>query len=249
MMIDWAFLDVGNVLLDEDPLTFRVFQVHVDAVRDVRPDLSFFDLLAGREERAASGSRWPLHEVASRHLDEAGCEAAWQAAEREVRSRYAELSPAIEGAADLLRAIAPRFRLGLIANQGPQCRAWLGRLGWLDRFEVVALGEEEGLFKPDPALFARALVRAGVEPGRAVMVGDRPDNDIVPAAGLGMATALVRWPDRAAKGRMPDSPEGLAYLRSLERLALIAGARSEGPSPTIVADDLRRLIPGLLGLP
>jgi len=250
-MIDWAFLDIGNVLLDEDPLTYRVFRIHVDAVRALRPDLSFLDLLAGREEAVAGGSRWPVYEVVSLYLDEAGCEAAWQAADRNVRARYNWLSPTIEGADEFLGALASRFRLGVIANQGPECRSRLRQLRWLDRFEVVALSEEEGVFKPDPALFGAALARAGIEPGRAVMVGDRLDNDIAPAAGLGMATAFVRWPDRAAKSPRweTSSPEGLAYLRSLERLARIAEARYVGPEATIVGDDLRALIPALLALP
>ena len=156
------------------------------------------------------------------------CDAAWLAADREVRSRYDDLSPAIDGADDLLRALSARFRLGLIANQGAECRGRLARLGWLDRFEVVALSEEEGVYKPDPTLFARALDRAGVGAGRAVMVGDRVDNDVAPASGLGMATALVRWPDRAAKGWAPGSAEGRAYLDSLERLARIKDLAGRG---------------------
>ena len=247
-MIDWAFLDVGNVILDEDPLTFRVFEIHAEAVRARRPDLSSFHLLAAREEASASGSRWPLYEVVSRHLDEAGCEAAWVAADREVRANYARLSPAIEGADDLIRALASRFRLGLIANQGAECRGRLQGLGWLDRFEVIALSEEEGAYKPDVALFEQALGRAGIEAGRAVMVGDRLDNDVAPASGLGMATARVRWPDRGAKGWRPETPEGRAYLGMLERLAISAESRA-AIAPTIAADDLRGLIPGLLALP
>ena len=247
-MIDWAFLDVGNVLLDEDALTFRVFEIHAEAVRAVRPDLSFADLLAAREARALAGSRWPLFDVVSAYRDEAGCEAAWLAADREVRADYARLSPAIDGADELIRALSGRFRLGIIANQGAECRDRLQALGWLDRFEVIALSEEEGLHKPDPALFVAALRRAGIEASRAVMVGDRLDNDVAPAAGLGMRTAWVRWPDRAAKGWRPGSPEGLAYLRSLERLARGAEGRA-AVAPTFAADDVQGLIPGLLALP
>ena len=138
-MIAWAFLDVGNVLLDEDPLTFRSFRVHVEAVRAARPDLTFDRLLADREERALSGSRWPLYEAVSRYLDDDGCTEAWKAAEREVRARFDELSPPVAGAVAMLDRLARRFRLGLIANQGPECRRRLDRLGWLGRFEVIAL--------------------------------------------------------------------------------------------------------------
>src|SRR5215213_7456700 len=51
--IRWAFLDVGNVLLDEDPLTWLVFRRHAEAVRRVRPDRSLLDLVSERASRAA----------------------------------------------------------------------------------------------------------------------------------------------------------------------------------------------------
>ncbi len=247
-MIRWVFLDVGNVLLDEDPLTFRVFQIHVEAVRAALPDLSFGRILAEREARALAGSRWPLYEVVSRYLDDRACLAVWDAADREVRARFEELSPAIPGAQALLGDLAARFRLGLIANQGPDCRRRLDRLGWLGRFEVVALSEEEGIHKPDPALFRLALERAGVAPSDSVMIGDRLDNDVGPAAGLGMATVWIRWPHRTAKGWSPEEPEAAAYLGSLERIAAESADRPGGPAPSLAVDGLRGWVPALAGL-
>ncbi len=49
-----------------------------------------------------------------------------------------------------------------------------------------------GLSKPDVRLFLRACHRLGVAPADCVMVGDRIDNDIVPARTLGMPTVLLR---------------------------------------------------------
>ena len=218
-MLRWIFLDVGNLLLDEDPLTYLVFRRHVEAVRQVRPELGFAELLARREELDGAGAPWPLAAVVAAYLEEGQVASTWAAVDREVRARYAELSPAIPGAAALVAWLAGRFRLGLIANQPRECRAQLARLGLLDRFEVVALSEEEGVFKPDPELFRRALGRAGVAPAEALMVGDRLDHDVAPAAALGLATARVRWPRRARKGWLPYEPEAAAYLASLERAA------------------------------
>jgi HAD superfamily hydrolase (TIGR01549 family) len=230
----WVFLDVGNVLLDEDPLTYRVFRRHVEAVRQVRPDLTFRDLLAAREARAAAGSRWPVHEVVSAVLDEAGCAEVWASAEREVRAEYATLSPLIAGADSLVERLSLHYRLGLIANQGPECRARLAALGLLDSFAVVALSEERGLFKPDPDLFRWAIARAGTSPSECVMVGDRLDNDIAPAQAVGMATIWVRWPRGDAKGWRPDDPDALAYRDALERSSAASTFTSDvRPSLTI----------------
>jgi FMN phosphatase YigB (HAD superfamily) len=247
-MIRWVFLDVGNILLDEDPLTFVNFRVHVEAVQKVRPDLSFESLLQEREQRALKGSAWPLYEVVSQYLDEQGCLDAWHAAEAEIRPNYARLSPPIAGAEALLDAIAPQFPLGLIANQGPECRGWLDQLGWLDRFEVVALSEELGVAKPDSALFRKALDRANAKPAEAIMIGDRLDNDIAPAHALGMKTAWVRWPSRLAKGWTRETGEKVAYLRSLERIAAELAGRPRDFEPAISVDNLQELIPAILAV-
>ena len=46
--------------------------------------------------------------------------------------------------------------------------------------------------KPAPAIFAAACGLTGVGPAEATMVGDDLESDLRPAAGLGMATCLVR---------------------------------------------------------
>jgi HAD superfamily hydrolase (TIGR01549 family) len=233
----WVFLDVGNVLLDEDPLTYLSFVRHVEAVRKIQPELTFYDVLARREAAAAGGSRWPVFEAVAPVLGEKGCADVWEATAREVRERFAALSPLIPGAVELVDRLGRDYRLGLIANQGREGRDRLASLGLLDRFEVVAFSEELGLFKPGPALYQHALDRSGARAGECLMIGDRLDNDVAPAMGLGMAGAWLRWPRRAAKGWDPIEPEARAYLASLERLA----ARVSDPAPTFAVDEIGAL--------
>ncbi|MBV8267182.1 MAG: HAD family hydrolase [Planctomycetaceae bacterium] len=240
-MLEWIFLDVGNVLLDEDPLTYLSFLRHAEAISRAHPGLAFRDVLAAWEARAAAGSRWPVPEVVSAFLDEGACDEIWASTEREVRGRFAALSPMIPGAAAVVERLARRHRLGLIANQGLECRARLAELGLLRHFDVVALSEEVGRYKPDPALFEAALDGAGSPPGCCLMVGDRLDNDLAPARGLGMATAWVRWPRFAAKGWRPDDPNALAYRDALERVAALAPALRPHIHPTLVVDETRDL--------
>jgi HAD superfamily hydrolase (TIGR01549 family) len=241
-MLRLVFFDVGNVLLDEDPLTYRNFRCHVEAVQRVRPDLTFHDLLAAREARAAAGDRWPLASVVKNHLDESACAAVWEAVDHEIRAEFAALSPPVAGAVAAIERLGRHYRLGLIANQGAECRAHLAALGWLERFEVVAFSEEQGIYKPDPDLFRRALQLAGAAPGQVLMVGDRLDNDIAPAAALGMATAWVRWPDRSAKGwPAAHDHEALEYLASLERDAARNETLLRRLQPTIVVETMAGL--------
>lgn len=51
---------------------------------------------------------------------------------------------------------------------------------------------ETGIAKPDPAIFRLALEQANCAAENAVMIGDRLDNDIIPAKQLGMHTIWVR---------------------------------------------------------
>lgn len=46
--------------------------------------------------------------------------------------------------------------------------------------------------KPEAPLYLMALERLGLSPGECLMIGDRPDTDILGAQRLGMPTALVR---------------------------------------------------------
>lgn len=84
------------------------------------------------------------------------------------------------------------YRLGIIANQPLGSEERLAGFGLRDFFEVICASAEEGIAKPDPEIFRRALTRAGCAPAEAVMIGDRTDNDIAPAHALGMQTILIR---------------------------------------------------------
>ena len=108
--------------------------------------------------------RWPVSEVVAAFLDERACDEIWASTEREVRGRFAALSPMIPGAAAVVERLAGCHRLGLIANQGRECRARLAELGLLRHFDVVALSEEVGRFKPDPALFRSCARPRGARP-------------------------------------------------------------------------------------
>jgi FMN phosphatase YigB (HAD superfamily) len=75
-------------------------------------------------------------------------------------------------------------------------------------------------------LFLRACETLALGPRECVMVGDRVDNDIAPAKGLGMAAVLLRSGRHAAQqprwwGEVPDAEvEDVAGLWAALRVIL-----------------------------
>jgi HAD superfamily hydrolase (TIGR01549 family) len=109
---------------------------------------------------------------------------------------------------------APRYRLGIIANQPTWIRARLADWGLLQHCvpEAVVISDEVGVGKPSPEIFAFALQQAGVGAAEAVMVGNDYAGDIEPASRLGMRTI---WVDREGLAASGAHPAANACVREL----------------------------------
>lgn len=97
-----------------------------------------------------------------------------------------------EAVSEVLSALHGKYKLGIIANQSLGTQERIDNWGIGKYFDVVMASAEAGCAKPDPKIFTTALEKAGCEPSEAVMIGDRLDNDIIPAKRLGMKTVWVR---------------------------------------------------------
>ena len=86
---------------------------------------------------------------------------------------------------DKLRAAG--YHLGLLSNMADNARKLFGeKYGVLSHFDSVTISSEEGVMKPDPAIFRTALSRAGVTAEEAVFVDDFLVN-VEAARSLGIA--------------------------------------------------------------
>ena len=91
-----------------------------------------------------------------------------------------------------LKELSKKYKIGIIANQEYGCKERLKNFGILQYIDLVISSSEEGICKPDLKIFNLALERANCKADKAVMIGDRLDNDIKPANKLGMKTIWVR---------------------------------------------------------
>lgn len=91
-----------------------------------------------------------------------------------------------------MKYLSAKYKIGIIANQELGTKERLKKHGILQYIDLVIASAEEGVSKPDRRIFEMALERSGCKPNEAVMIGDRIDNDIVPAKLLGMHTIWVK---------------------------------------------------------
>jgi putative hydrolase of the HAD superfamily len=125
--------------------------------------------------------------------------AAWEPARQIGDSTHALL--------DSLRARG--LKTGLVSNAfdpGWLLHNDLERMRLAERLDVAVFSSEVGTRKPHPAIFEAALERLGIEPGRALFVGDRRFEDIRGAKEAGMTTVLAYWfrADEDERGLDPD---------------------------------------------
>lgn len=83
--------------------------------------------------------------------------------------------------------------VGVAGNQPDEVCQRLTDLGF--KADFIVSSADWGASKPSPVFFDRVVDEAGVGAGKLLYVGDRVDNDVLPAHRAGMRTAfLMRGP-------------------------------------------------------
>ena len=174
MRATWLFFDMGSTIMDETAAMEKRVR---DSVRGT--NITYEAFAAKMAEFRSLGLREDLAAFDYFAIPKA----PWP---RDTETPYPDAAP-------VLAALRARgYRMGIIANQPLGSEQRLARFGLSGFFEVVCASAEEGIAKPDPHIFRRALARAGCSPSDAVMIGDRTDNDVAPSKALGMQTVLIR---------------------------------------------------------
>lgn len=183
---DETFVEAVGRALDDmlaergrEPADRQLVRAIYDRIRD-RQDGSFRTALA-REILGDTASRGELHRRT---------EPYWR---HPAGSLYPDVAP-------FLSAVHGRVRIGVLANQEAAVVDALRRDGLGELIDIWGVSALVGHEKPSRELFDWCLAQAGAEPGQAVHVGNRLDNDVRPAAALGLGTVWV------LRGDAPDHP-------------------------------------------
>lgn len=177
--IEWLFFDIGYTLVDEDSAHKARILATVTRNNRAGGNLTFRDLYDAMV--AASRQFRPPYRTATDRLGIS----LLQAYPKELEVPYSD-------AKCVLCELKKKYNIGVIANQSAGTGERLRRYGLLPWIDLCFSSAEEGIAKPDPRLFHRALDKARAEPAHCVMIGDRLDNDIQPARKLGMRTIWIR---------------------------------------------------------
>ena len=84
-----------------------------------------------------------------------------------------------------------QFSLAIVSNWNSSLRKVVDGLNLTHYFEFVIASAEAGSKKPSPKIFQLALERAGVEPSRAVHIGDTYQADILGARRAGIRGIML----------------------------------------------------------
>lgn len=98
----------------------------------------------------------------------------------------------MEGAREVLDALPPMgLRLACVSNSDGRAQQHLERYGLMRGLEFVLDSQVVGIEKPDPRIFDLALERLGVDPNRALYVGDIRSVDEHGSRSAGMQFVLL----------------------------------------------------------
>lgn len=171
--LTWIFFDIGSTLVDEHLVYEHTFRDIAELTNKKNEDIYAEALVFYKQNKKGDLELGKKYNLPKRkwHMED--------------EILYNDVPQCLE----ILRK---QYRIGVIANQSLGTKNRLEKWGILKYIDLVISSAEEGVSKPNPKIFELALQRAKCNPCEAVMVGDRIDNDIIPAKKIGMHTIWVK---------------------------------------------------------
>ena len=199
MALKAVFFDVGETLVNEE----RWWRVLAEK-EGLQPHVIWAALGVTIERGEEHNALWG-------HLEIGRPPTWWSGLAYEIGDLYPDAIACLEA----VRALG--MRVGIVGNQTEALERW-ARDASLPA-DVISSSASLGVRKPDPAFFRLIVELAGSAPEEVAYVGDRVDNDVLPAAAAGLVAIHVR---RGPWGRLQRTPPEAAF--GLDDLASLPDA-------------------------
>ena len=195
MALEAVFFDVGETLVDEERW-WREFCARTG----LQPHVVWAAL-------GVTIARGEEHTAIWEHLGIERPSGWWEGTIYSLEDLYPDALPCLEG----LRALG--LRVGIAGNQSFALEEWAREAGL--PADIVTSSASLGVKKPDPRFFEELARLAGAEPSEVAYVGDRVDNDVLPALAAGLTAFHVH---RGPWGSLQRPPRSVVSLHSLAEL-------------------------------
>jgi HAD superfamily hydrolase (TIGR01549 family) len=183
-----VFFDVGETLVDEERWWRELAELS-----GMQPHVVWAAL-------GVTIARGEEHDALWRHLGMERPEEWWYDLTYAADDLYQDAVDCLE------RVRGLGLRVGILGNQTEAMERW-ARDSVLPA-DVVSSSASLGVRKPDPRFFERLVELVGARPAEVAYVGDRVDNDVLPAAAAGLVAIHVR---RGPWGRLQPTPPEAAF--------------------------------------
>jgi HAD superfamily hydrolase (TIGR01662 family) len=183
MALKAVFFDVGETLVDEE----RWWR-ELCARSGLQPHVVWAGL-------GVTIERGEEHDALWRNIGIEKPDGWWQELSYRLEDLYPDAIPCLEAVRKL------GLRIGIVGNQTEELERW-ARESALPA-DVISSSASLGVRKPDPRFFELVVELACCDAGQVAYVGDRVDNDVLPAAAAGLVAVHVR---RGPWGRLQPSP-------------------------------------------
>ena len=207
MPIRAIVFDVGETLIDEHRL-YRDYAMRMEVAYE-----HFLEKI-----EAAMARREPVRNVFD--AVKPGFDFKAARAQRDAEGKTFRIGPEdlYEDARPTLATLKDRgYFIGIVGNQPASAEPTLRASGLVADF--IATSEGWGVAKPDPRFFDKVIEATGMDPHRIAYVGDRVDNDVLPARAAGLHPVLIRrGPWGRAQWGWPEAAEAHLRVEGLDEL-------------------------------
>ncbi len=227
MRYTWLFFDADGTLFDYDKaeekaLSASFAEMGLPFREEYGPLYRQFNAQVWKDFEAGRTTAERLRvERFEQLLAAAGLRADAEEFSRRYLPNLARGSDLMPGADEVLRALRPHYHFALITNGLKDVqRPRLERSGIAGLFEQVAISEELGVVKPDPAYFEAVFARiGGLDKAQALVIGDGLTSDIQGAINYGLDACWFN-----PKGLARDPRYATRYeIRALNELPELLG--------------------------